>query len=856
MAMCHGKVRAQLKKMHQIRLADGYILDDRYKILSKNGEGGFASVYCAFDQVLDRQVALKVMKHPQDEDGRARFLREAKLLSKLSHKNIVSIFAFDLLEEAVPFIAMEYLTGRSLQTMLSECGKLPPKQIMTLLIQCCEGLDYVHKANITHRDLSPANIFLVDGFEDLQVKLIDFGISKAHANSGATGSVATATGFLIGNPPYMSPEACLGQKTDSRGDIYSLGCIIYECLSGKKPFDADSIMGIIYKQQNEYPPPPLSEKDFDDDETRLLADVALRCMQKDPSKRFQSCDDILQYLSNKGSEDKNIDALDGWRGDKSHAHRQSTRRKPGSATLLHKTKQLLKSPTAIASFCLLLLTCGVFTYSFLNSDTGQTQFAKWSLQRDQSKSNLLYWLKKSQSLKSKGKEDAGKAILNELEQSTRGTVALPTIFLELAKAALANGDNKESFDYAFNCVKELREVKVFKTDRENQSEANKVDGLVTEACELILKSKVKLKEEQYALLTRQDESRPTIHLSNLPLRLEAIYASHLRSRSQQLIQILELESLLPKLKTNKNDLYTAYLILSIKYSNLQDSRGWTDEEKALYLQEAHTYAAKEEDYIKKALSCCVMGDEHYTKEIRKCYQHLEYIYWSKPDYEKTREYALKTLAMDAKATKDADIVQVEPPLKFEFLNSLNIPYLCNMHLGQIALIQHDLKSAKKYCLEALKFHAQSNFGWGGEPEAQVCLADIAWELNNKNEAISWMEDFKKQGYSERIDEAEQAINSNPNVQMPKDRAESEYIQALVMSARWYRAHGLNDLCTKSLIEAKKLQDAFPQKVKSIGFYRIAKVLNEMLAETPKTSTAESANTKRKFTTDINLEYRI
>ncbi|MBX9721538.1 MAG: hypothetical protein K2X81_09105, partial [Candidatus Obscuribacterales bacterium] len=576
----------------------------------------------------------------------------------------------------------------------------------------------------------------------------------------------------------------------------------------------------------------------------------------DPSKRFQSCHDILQYLNNKTSENKHIDTLDGWLGDKSHARTQNARRNPDSSRLLHKTKEVLKSPTAIAAICLLLLTCGVFTCSFVSSDSGQIQIAKWSLQQNQSKSNLLYWLKKSHSLKAKGKDDASKAILHELELNTRGTVALPALFLELAKAALAHGNIQKSFDDALNCMRELREVKIFKTDLENKNETSKVDKLVAEACEVILKSKVKLSAEQYALLRRQDESSPTIHLSNLPSRLEAIYASQTRSRSQQLLQILELESLLPKLKANKNDLYTAYLILSIKYANLQDFRGWTDEEKALYAQESHAYSVKEEDYIKKALSCCVMGDEHYTKEIRKCYQHLESIYWSKPDYEKTKEYAAKTLAMYAKATKDADIVQVEPQLKFEYLNSLNIPYICNMHLGQIALMQHDLHSAKKYCLEALKYHAQSNFGWGGEPEAQICLADIAWESNNKNEALSWMKDFKKQGYSERIDETEQAINSNPNVQMPKDRAESEYIQALVLSARWYRAHGLNDLCTKSLIEAKKLQDAFPQKVKSIGFYRIAKVLNQMLAETSNSSTAESTDMQRKSTTDISLESRI
>ncbi|MBX9722852.1 MAG: serine/threonine protein kinase, partial [Candidatus Obscuribacterales bacterium] len=281
--------------MNQAKLQIGMVLKGRYKILSELGEGGFASIFLAQDQDLARQVAIKQLKSdPLGKDSDLlRFQREAKLLAQLKHKNIVSVYSFDLDDESsVPFIVMEYLQGTSLQRYLLEHGRLTQQQCKAVLTQVCDGLSFAHKLGIVHRDLSPANIFLSGNSNDWTVKIIDFGLSKLFED---TQGKLTQTGALMGNPAYMSPEMVRGERIDHLCDIYAIGCILYECMGAVPAFKADNPIALIMQQQNNFPPEP--EFNWGDKQVELkYKNIALRCLQKTPSNRLQTADAIVLCL--------------------------------------------------------------------------------------------------------------------------------------------------------------------------------------------------------------------------------------------------------------------------------------------------------------------------------------------------------------------------------------------------------------------------------------------------------------------------------------------------------------------------------------------------------------------------------
>ncbi len=286
-------------------IALGSIINGRYELLSKIGEGGFATVFLARDHDLGRDAAVKILRPDAfDEEDRVRFKREARLLGKLVHANIVSAYAFDFLsgsldgqgedEAQSPFIVMEYLEGESLAKILARDGKLDFEQFCEIFLQVAEGLDYAHKEGVIHRDLSPANIFLLDRHNDLKVKLIDFGISKVLAESSATTKL-TKTGFLIGTPSYMSPELAAGLPANALSDIYSLGCIMYESLTGKLPLEADNPIGVLYRQRCDYPLEPQLNWE-DQKQAAAIKTLILQCIQKKPEMRFQSCRELHSAL--------------------------------------------------------------------------------------------------------------------------------------------------------------------------------------------------------------------------------------------------------------------------------------------------------------------------------------------------------------------------------------------------------------------------------------------------------------------------------------------------------------------------------------------------------------------------------
>ena len=271
-----------------------------------------------------------------------RFQREARLLGQLRHKNIISVYSFEILEDSTPVMAMELLKGESLGRAIFENDKIDADTTVQVLRQCCEGLEFAHRLGIVHRDLSPANIFLTREGSDLVVKLLDFGLSKCIY--GDKGGTLTATGMLMGNPPYMSPEQTKGAQIDGRSDIYSLGCVIYHCMTGRQPLTADSPIGLMYLQQAVMPDEPVANYADQQKET-LLRNIALICLQKDPDNRFQSCQEMLDLLNEPHQDalNKRARAVAPW---------SNARDGKGNTSA-----SISRSKTATYSLVLLLLLC-------------------------------------------------------------------------------------------------------------------------------------------------------------------------------------------------------------------------------------------------------------------------------------------------------------------------------------------------------------------------------------------------------------------------------------------------------------------------------------------------------------------
>lgn len=274
------------------------IFNSRYEILESLGEGGFAVVWKAKDLELGRFVAIKLMKIAAADlaildEMKQRLRREAKILSRLSHPNIVTVFSIEFLDDSTAYIVMEFLAGEPLSRFIAREGKLNYELVKEIALQTCEGLGYAHERGMIHRDLSSANLFLCENGNGKSVKIIDFGLSKSEMSASTN---ITKTGLLVGNPAYMSPEAILGQQLDNRADIYSLGCIVYEMVAGVQPFLTDNIVGLLFKHQKEYPEAP-SLSSVDENDGKRINAIILRCLQKERELRFTSCKQIHDALS-------------------------------------------------------------------------------------------------------------------------------------------------------------------------------------------------------------------------------------------------------------------------------------------------------------------------------------------------------------------------------------------------------------------------------------------------------------------------------------------------------------------------------------------------------------------------------
>jgi predicted Ser/Thr protein kinase len=260
-------------------------LEEEYEIKEELGRGGMAIVFRATEKQLDREVAIKVLPFSLafDKEFVERFQREARTSAKLEHPNIIPIYRVGKSGRVI-FFVMKFLRGRPLSALLAVRGALPPMEIRQILIQMGRALAYAHRSGVVHRDIKPDNIMFD---EHGQALLTDFGIAKA-----GTGSKLTGTGMSIGTPHYMSPEQARAQPLDGRSDIYSLGVVAYQCLTGLVPYDGEDSFSIGYKHIMEELPVPVLESD----EQRELFEVIRKMMAKLQTERFQTADEMVEVL--------------------------------------------------------------------------------------------------------------------------------------------------------------------------------------------------------------------------------------------------------------------------------------------------------------------------------------------------------------------------------------------------------------------------------------------------------------------------------------------------------------------------------------------------------------------------------
>lgn len=271
----------------------------RYEILSVLGKGGMSTVYKSNDEKLNRIVALKVV-HPhlmEEEDCIRRFEREAKSVGGLKHDHIVEIHTYDITETGFPYIIMEYLEGQALSTVVKNLGRVPYNRAVPIFMQIADALSHAHAKGIIHRDLKPSNVLLSTTADNTDsVGVVDFGLAKFTPSARSNDSSITATGQVFGSPPYMSPEQCIGKSVDERSDIYSLGCLMYEVLTGVPPFVAETPVATVMKQIGELPQPP-SKVAVGANIPPLLEALILKSLDKDPKMRQHSMEQVLSELS-------------------------------------------------------------------------------------------------------------------------------------------------------------------------------------------------------------------------------------------------------------------------------------------------------------------------------------------------------------------------------------------------------------------------------------------------------------------------------------------------------------------------------------------------------------------------------
>jgi len=272
----------------------GRVLDDRFTIRSRLGSGGMGTVYRALQHSVGREVAIKVIepKLARVKDVTKRFLREMQLSSRLSQPNTVTVLDFGQTDDGLLYLVMELLVGQSLDRIIETQGAMPENRVIRIGIQICDALDAAQNLQIVHRDLKPGNVVILDEPPGRDMtKVLDFGIAKSLAGEDSGITTMTRSDMILGTPSYIAPEAVVGGKVDGRADLYSLGVMLYEMVSGKLPFSATTVNKMLASHTSEKP------RVLPDTVSPELRDIILRLLLKDPDQRFQTAAQVRAALT-------------------------------------------------------------------------------------------------------------------------------------------------------------------------------------------------------------------------------------------------------------------------------------------------------------------------------------------------------------------------------------------------------------------------------------------------------------------------------------------------------------------------------------------------------------------------------
>ncbi|MEZ4533613.1 MAG: serine/threonine-protein kinase [Cyanobacteriota/Melainabacteria group bacterium] len=360
----------------------GSFFNDRYVVLSEIGSGGMSRVYKAKDKRDGKTVAVKVL-HPHllkqgiatNTDPRKRFEQEFKATMALGHDNIVNVTDHGFTDEGLPFMVMEYINGHSLEQLLRAQNRMKLSQFFTTFYQTLSALIHAHERGVVHRDVKPSNIMMIKTEQNVNiVKLLDFGIAKVFRENtgGKNDQNITQTGDIFGSPFYMSPEQCKGENLDARSDIYSLGCVMYQALTGKRPFEGENAYKTIYLHVNIMPPsfgmvrPDLSLP-------KKLEAIVMKCLEKKPQNRYQEARELRLELERLAQE--NNEESEGW---------VTKQTKSGTFYAVHPTSGKEESAIVI-SVLKLLLHAGIIdndAYARAShlDDTSTAGTSKWLVQ--------------------------------------------------------------------------------------------------------------------------------------------------------------------------------------------------------------------------------------------------------------------------------------------------------------------------------------------------------------------------------------------------------------------------------------------------------------------------------------------
>ena len=436
----------------------GQIVAGHYEILEVIGEGGMSVVYRARHQHLNRQVAIKFLHAHlvSSRNNLERFKQEARSVSQLEHRGVVRVYDFGLSKSGRPYIVMDLLKGRSLSQLIKDTiaetgAALAPSRALPIFIQIAEALAYTHNKGIVHRDLKPSNIIILDkapgDTKEDEIRILDFGIAKLLPHAGTDGAALTQTGEVFGSPLYMSPEQCKGEKLDSRSDIYSMGCLMYETLTGKTPISGANMLEILYRHMNEMPKPMKGQVA---NLSGQLESLVFKTLAKDPRDRYQNMEALVSALKDCINQEQSFlrQVLSGFSLYRSRRKRlQPAEQFAIVAGILALAATVLSAGTALALYLygnsgLALDTMPDWKLSIEDSARTSPEDMLQKLSRSRLTSTLKHRLENLQKLAKEGKLDEMTADSNTEVQNA----------IRIARRLMHSGQSKDASelaDYAY-----------------------------------------------------------------------------------------------------------------------------------------------------------------------------------------------------------------------------------------------------------------------------------------------------------------------------------------------------------------------------------------------------------------------